>query len=268
MRYSLSLFALYLLCMPVVAQQNGNTDSAALKTINQWVALQSTWGVAASEPVPGSSLELVEKLRQVGPDGRTVIHYNFKVVGLAPDANYTMEYWPVGGSLPFQKVATGLHINKEGIVVCGPQMACGDKKQAEYPLELANRVAIGESVRFLLASEKDHTVWVTGIVIPFPLTATSGGCRVEFIRVTPNGEILLLKGTGFPTNQDITINGNSAGENHSSPAHTDSQGTFQKAELPFVTGKNSGTIEDTIMGGGDCHPSISAKWGEGSRELQ
>ena len=98
--------------------------------------------------------------------------------------------------------------------------------------------------------------------------AYAEGCQLESVRVTPNGEMFLLRGKGFPANQDITIDGNSAGEEHSSPVHTDGSGSFQKAELPFVIGKNFGTLEDTVTAGAECHPSLSVKWGEGSRELQ
>jgi len=238
--------------------------------LQRWATLQSAWGVPAAEPVPGSSLELVEKATNKGPEGYTIIHYNFKVKGLPLNATYYMEYWPVGGrSDPFQRIANGITINKDGLVVCSPTMACGNKNQPEYPLEVAvPRTGIGESHRFMLTSEKNGKVWVTGIAIPFPVTAKSGSCQLEFVRITPNGEMLLLRGTGFPANQDINIRGNSAGEEHSSTAHSDVSGSFQKAELPFVISKNSGTLQDTVTAGADCHPSLSAKWGEGSRELQ
>ena len=69
-----------------------------------------------------------------------------------------MEYWPVGGSShPFQKIANGVKINADGLVVCSPQMACGDKNKPEYPLEVAiPKTVKGDTHRFVLTSEKDH----------------------------------------------------------------------------------------------------------------
>jgi hypothetical protein len=221
-----------------------------MKLMQQWATLQAAWGVPAAEPVSGSSLELVEKERDKSPEGYTIVHYNFKAKGLPLNATYYMEYWPVGGpSDPFQRIANGVTINKDGLVVCSPKMACGDKSRPEYPLEVAiPRTGAGESHRFVLTSEKDRKLWITGIAIPFPVTATSGNCQLESVRVTPNGEMFLLRGKGFPANQDITIDGNSAGEEHSSPVHTDTSGSFQKAELPFLIGKNFGTLEDHCHG--------------------
>ena len=75
-------------------------------------------GGPSAQPVPGSSLELVERTRQKTPDRRTVFHYNFKVMGLPPNETYQVEYWPVGGAQfhPFQMVATHVHINGAGMI--------------------------------------------------------------------------------------------------------------------------------------------------------
>lgn len=271
MRSSRILLALCLLAaLYAFSQPLAPVDPQAVaKLLQEMATLQSIWGVPTAQPVPGSALQLIEKSREKGPEGRTVLQYNFKVTGLPTDATYYMEYWPIGGSIhPMQKVATGLHINQEGLIVCSPEMPCGNKSQAAWPMQIAiPRTALGESHRFVVRSEKDPKVWVTGINTPFPLTVSAGACQLEFMRVTPNGELFVLKGTGFPANQDITLHGNSAGEEHNSTAHTDAQGTFLKAELPFVAGKTSGTLEDTVTSG-DCHPSLSAQWGEGSRDFQ
>jgi hypothetical protein len=272
MQYSRTLLVLCLsIPASLLAQQNKKLGQAdTMQILQQWATLQAAWGVPTAEPVPGSSLELVEKERDKSPEGYTIIHYNFKVKGLPLNATYYMGYWPVGApSYPFQRIANGVRINNDGLVVCSPKMACGDKTKPEFPLEIAiPRTAKGETHRFVLTSEKNAKVLVTGLATPFPVTATSGSCQLEFVRVTPNGEMFLLRGTGFPANRDITISGDSAGEEHSSTTHTDASGIFQTAELPFVIGKTSGILEDAVTAGADCHPSLSAKWGDGSRELQ
>ena len=101
---------------------------------------------------------------------------------------------------------------------------------------------------------------ITGLAIPYsPLRSLSEGCQLESVRVTPNGEMFLLRGSGFPPNTDLTLMGDSAGELHPSKSHTDAEGRFQKVELPFVIGKDSGTIVDKVTEGATS-PSITAKW--------
>jgi hypothetical protein len=253
-----------------LAQQNGKIDErTTLNVVKEWSTLQATWGVPEFQPVSGSSLELVEKSRVKNSEGATAFHYNFKVKGLPQDATYTMEFWPVGGQVhSFQTIASGLKINSEGFVVCSPTMACGDKNQAEYALEVAMRTYKGGTLRFVLTSEKDRKEFVTGIATPFPIRSTNNGCQLEIVRLSPKGEVLLLSGSGYPANQDIVIQGNSAGEDHMETVHTDAQGHFQSSELPFVTGKSSGSLDLRVTQGADCHPSISAEWGEGSNKLQ
>jgi len=241
-----------------------------MNLMREWTRLQASWGTPAAQPVPGSSLQPIEKTREKAADGHSVIHYNFKVLGLPGDTTYRMDFWPVGGPTnPFQTIATGVRINKEGLVVCRPDMPCGDKKQLEYPLEVAiPGAALGDTERFILVSEKNPKVFVTGIAKPFPNHSTAGTCQLEITRITPNGELLLLSGSGFPLNTKLTIKGDSAGENHLSSAQTDAQGTFLSAQLPFVVGKTSGTLAETVTAGADCHPAISAEWGEDSHRLQ
>jgi hypothetical protein len=261
------LSAIFLSTVYGISQQNGTTNT--MQVLQEWTRLQATWGKPNLQPIPGSSLELVEKLREKDSEGRTIIHYNFKVSGLATEDTYTMEYWPIGGpSHPFQKLASGLRINKDGLIICGPQMVCGDKKQSEYPLETAVLTAVGETNRYLLTSEKNHKNWVTGIATPFPIRSNDGACQLEITRITRNGELLLFTGSGFPSNATITFQGDSAGEKKLSSAHTDERGNFQTAELPFILGQDSGILQKTVTDGANCKPTISTKWGHGSRELQ
>jgi hypothetical protein len=270
LRVWVSLIVCLNLCVSGLGQQNNKADEKSARTmqiVNEWSTLQAVWGAPAFQPVSGSSLELVEIKREKPSGGPTVIHYNFKVKGLPQDATYVMEYWKVGSSHPFKKIASGVKINKEGLVVCSPNMACGDRSQPEFPLEVAApEAAKGDPHRFVLTSQKNPKIWVTGIATPFPIRSASDGCQLEIVRLSPNGEILLLSGTGFPANQNITLQGNSAGENHIQTVHTDTQGHFQSSELPSVVGKSFGILEVKVAQGSDCHPSIVAEWGEGSHQ--
>jgi hypothetical protein len=250
-----------------ICQSNGKPDT--MHVLQEWVSLEAGWGKPDLQPVPGSSLKLIEKLRDKGADGRTLIYYNFKVSGMPTNDTYTMEYWQVGGPThPFQKVASGLRINKDGLVVCGPQMACGDRKQAEYPLEVSLHAALGEPHRYVLSSEKNVKTNVTAIAIPFPIRSTDGACQLDIVRITPNGELLLFTGSGFAPSATISFQGDSAGEKKLTTVHTNQQGEFQSAELPFVTGKDSGIFQLAPRDDASCKPSISTKWGKGSPEFR
>ncbi|MDR3734838.1 MAG: hypothetical protein P4L10_04790 [Acidobacteriaceae bacterium] len=266
---SLTIVCLTLSACALGQQNNKIDEKATLKMVKEWSTLQTTWGVPESQPISGSSLDLVEISKVKDSDGATAFHYNFKVKGLPQGATYTMEYWPVGGQVyPFQKIASGLKINAEGFVVCSPTMACGDKNQAEHALEVSLKTYKGGTLRFVLTSEKNHKVFVTGIATPFPIRSTDNGCQLEIVRLSPKGEILLLSGSDYPANQDIVIQGNSEGEDHINTVHTDSKGRFQSSELPFVVGNSSGSLDLKITQGADCHPTISVEWGEGSNILQ
>jgi hypothetical protein len=264
-------WALLIVCIfPCACGFSQQDSTKTMQILKEWSTLQSVWGVPSAQPISGSSLELIEKSREKSPDGTTIIHYNFKAKGLPENATYVMEYWPMGGpSYPFQKIAAGTKISPKGLVVCSPEMSCGDKNQPEYPLEVAIPATVrGDTHRFVLTSENNHNIWVTGIATPFPIRALNEGCQLEIVRMTLNGEMLILSGSGFPAKRDITFQGNSAGENHTQTVQTDANGHFQTSELPFVTGKDSGTLEVRVTQGADCHPSIAVEWGKGSRKFE
>jgi len=169
-----------------VARAAAGQSLTDLKRAN-WVPSSST---------PGTEVALVEQKREKSGEtskelrGATFVYYQLAAKGFEPQARYFV-WISVSRAHPLRLAEVTL--GDGGTVL-------DDKGK---PLTIVTLVSRGEPFSVALASE-DESKRAFGKVVPFPLTATDGGCTVEAEQVLP-GMAYELRGHGFDSGESVKL---------------------------------------------------------------
>lgn len=77
----------------------------------------------------------------------------------------------------------------------------------------------------------------------------------------PGAELVLVEGTGFAPNSELTMAMDSEGEKHDVKSKVDEQGRYISALMPYKQGLVQGTVNIRLKGGA-CSPTVSVPWGQ------
>ncbi len=231
----------------VCGQANANVQDA----VTNLVKMHNAWGASASSP--NASLTIQESSRS----GRT-IKFRLFAQGVAMDEIYSIVAWPVTQKQPVE-VQKGVTLDASGLAVCGgtPTTCRGDKPND--PIDLVFQPVPGEPVRLGLVSASS-AIKVFAKVVPVPLREEDRGCAVEAVLLTPGSELVLIEGSGFPANSELTIDSDSEGEHHSQKSKADADGRYESAMLPYKQGVTGGTLKVDLKSA-KCSPSVGIPWG-------
>ncbi len=192
-------------------------------------------------------------------NGQTMVDYRVKVTGAPQDRQYTLMVWPVTISQP---VATmdGLVIAADGTVGCPADStkSCARRFKGGE-LHLTYIPSKGEIYRHALISE-DHQARVFFSIIPDPFIASDKACSLEVVRLSPQFELVMVRGKGFQPGEELRFHTQSYQETHDVPVTADSHGEFQAHLTPAVKGRVAGTTAVTATAK-SCSPTISFEWG-------
>jgi hypothetical protein len=252
----LVLFPIFLSLLRVVgliAQET--TQSAANSQQNAadgLVRMHEAWGVKAS--TANASLAIKESTR-TGP----VIKLRLIAGGVPKDAVYSIVMWPVTQKGP-SEVLKGVTLDSSGLAVCaGKPGTCGTTDKPNDPIDLKVQPIPGEPVRLALISA-DGATKVFAKVVPNPLHGDDRGCGVDAILLTPGAELVLIVGTGFPGDGDVTMDSASEGEHHAGKGKADAEGRYVSAIMPYVQGV-AGGVTTVNLKAAKCGPSVKVPWG-------
>jgi hypothetical protein len=216
--------------------------------------MHEAWGPKAS--TPNMSLAITE-----GSRSGDVMKFRLTASGVPKESAYSIVAWPVTQKGPVE-VLKGVTLDASGLAICaGRPGTCGTADKPDDPIDLVFRSAPGEPVRLGLVSA-DGATKVFAKLVPVPLRGEEGGCSVEAILLTPGAEAVLIVGSGFPSNSDIAMDSESAGERHGGKGKTDADGRYVAA-LPYRQGVAGGTAKVNLKAG-KCAPSVSVPWGRGN----
>jgi hypothetical protein len=214
--------------------------------------MHEAWGPKAS--TPHASLAVQES----GRSGQ-VIKFRLVADGVPKESIYSLVQWPVTQKGP-SAVLNGVTLDASGLAVCaGRPGTCGTADKPDDPIDLVSRPVPGEPVRFGLISA-DGATKVFAKVVPVPLRGEDQGCSVEATLLTPGAELVLIAGSGFPSNSEIRMDSKSDDERHGGKGKTDADGRYMSSLLPYRQGLASGKTEVTLKAG-KCAPSVSVPWG-------
>lgn len=207
----------------------------------------------------GMSAE-VQLIKSFEVNGKTVMDYRLKVIGAPHDRFFTLMAWPVTLSQPVAAME-GLVVATDGTVGCP---ADSTKSCAEHikgkELHLSYVPSQGEIYRHALVSE-DHQARIFFSIVPEPMIASDKACSLEVVRLSPQFELVIVRGKGFAPGESLRFHTESYQENHDAQVTADARGDFQAYVTPAVKGRVSGTTAVTAVGK-NCSPSASFEWGQ------
>jgi hypothetical protein len=187
----------------------------------------SQWGAHYS--TPGSKLEFIEAGRKTQADGTTIVEYRLKATNLPRDNEYV--YWGRRAMSPPREIRR---------FVFGPNGGLVSKSDGE-PIEDVNIVVMyyqkGLAIEAALVSVNGE-VRVFAKVIPFPIEARDGACRIWLELISADGMAFIAQGEGFPAGEDINVISRSDGEQMSHRVKVYPDGTLPPSVLfPATVGQ-------------------------------
>lgn len=236
-----------------VCGQDGprSSNAGVPDAVTNLVKMHNAWGSSAS--TPNTSLTIQESSRS----GCT-IKFRLSAGGVAKDEIYSIVAWPVNQKQPIE-VQKGVTLDVSGLAICAgtPTTFSGDKPSD--PIDLVFQPVPGEPVRLGLVSASG-AIKVFAKIVPVPLRGEDRGCTVDGVLLTPGSELILIEGSGFPANGELTMNSDSEGERHSQKSKADIDGRYASAILPYKQGVAGGTATINLKSA-KCSPSVKIPWG-------
>lgn len=235
---------------------SAGTEAAVERQAVQTVEATMNWDKSSSPGVKVST-ELIKKAEV---KGHQVYEYRLKVSGAPHNQLYKLMVWPVTTAAPIVML-DGLEIAKDGTVGCPADSTdtCAQRfKGAELKLPYAAEK--GEIYRHALISH-DQKARAFFSILPDPIIQTDKACTLEAIRLSPNFELVAVRGKGFAPGTDVIFRTQSFQDVHTAAVQPDKNGQFHAQLTPFVKGRTSGTIEVSATGP-SCAPHLSFEWGK------
>jgi hypothetical protein len=119
--------------------------------------------------------------------------------------------------------------------------------------------APGEIYRHALISD-DHQTRIFFSIVPDPLIASDKACSLEVVRLSPQFELVMVRGKGFQPGEELRFHTQSYQEIHDTAVNADSRGEFRAQLTPMVKGRVAGATSVAATGI-NCAPIISFDWG-------
>jgi hypothetical protein len=207
---------------------------------------------------PGTKAEVL-LLKKGDYQGKPMADYRVKISGAAPGGQYTLMAWPVMLEQPVVAME-GLAIAADGTVGCpaSSTKSCAQRiKGAE--LHLTYVPSPGEIYRHALISE-DHQTRIFFSIVPDPIVANDKACSLEVVRLSPQFELVVVRGKGFQPGEQLHFHTQSYQEIHDTAVTANALGEFGAGLTPTVKGRVAGS-STVLATGKNCAPTISFNWG-------
>lgn len=233
------------------------TDEQQMELARKLLAQQYAWDQGATSGV--TRLVFKERERKKTDQG-TVITYDVSAPGLPTDLHYTLMGWPLNRGV--EPIRGGITLTADGRLTCTGKTPADCKPDADPIISFSVQAARGEPKRFVLISD-DKKAKSLGTVVAFPIIGKDAGCSLEVLLGTPDGQIVMVKGSGFAPNTSVPISSDSAGEVVDGVWKIDEKGNLMSSVFPQVRGKTSGETTIVVKAPG-CSPKVTFRWGKDS----
>ena len=233
------------------------TDEQQMELARKLLAQQYAWDQGATSGV--TRLVFKERERKKTDQG-TVITYDVSAPGLPTDLHYTLMGWPLNRGV--EPIRGGITLTADGRLTCTGKTPADCKPDADPIISFSVQAARGEPKRFVLISD-DKKAKSLGTIVAFPIIGKDAGCSLEVLLGTPDGQIVMVKGSGFAPNTSVPISSDSAGEVVDGVWKIDEKGNLMSSVFPQVRGKTSGETTIVVKAPG-CSPKVTFRWGKDS----
>jgi hypothetical protein len=256
---------LFVVCTGLAHAQTGSggatQDQPPMDVARKLLGQQYAWDQSGALAV--TRLIFKEKSRKKTDQG-TVLTYDVSAPGLPTDQHYTLVAWPLNRGI--EPVRSGISLTADGKLTCTGKTQADCKPEADPIINIAVQAARGEPKRFGLISD-DQKVKALGTIVPFPIIGKDAGCSLEVLLGTPDGDVAMVKGSGFAPNTSVPISSDSAGEVVTGTWNVDDKGNLMSSVLPQVRGKTSGDTTILVKAPG-CSPKVTFHWGKASYRVE
>ncbi len=210
-----------------------------------------TWGDELN--TPGTELAAHLMIRQTR-NGAEYGFYDFYLTGAPRDQSYTIFQWPLGKSEPQEVLAA--YVSADGRL-CMKANECHDTSGPFVMLAFLSSPGLPHRIEIV---SKDGKYKAVVMIVPKRIIAEDKGCSVEVIRAREDFSFAVIRGKGFPPNEEIQYLSHSAGEELKGSFKTNAHGEFTTGLGAGVKGKQKGTDEIGFKASG-CAPFVSYHWG-------
>ena len=256
---------LFVLCAGLAHAQAGpggaTQEQPPMDVARKLLGQQYAWDQSGALAV--TRLIFKEKSRKKTDQG-TVLTYDVSAPGLPTDQHYTLVAWPLNRGIA--PVRSGISLTADGKLTCTGKTQADCKPEADPIINISVQAARGEPKRFGLISD-DQKVKALGTIVPFPIIGKDAGCALEVLMGTPDGDVAMVKGSGFAPNTSVPISSDSAGEVVTGIWKVDDKGNLMSSVLPQVRGKTSGDTTILVKAPG-CSPKVTFHWGKDSYRVE
>jgi hypothetical protein len=254
---------LFVVCSGLVHAQaqagsgNASEEPKTMDIVKKLLGQQYAWDQNGALAV--TRLVFKEKSRKKTDHG-TVLTYDVSAPGLPTDQHYTLIAWPLNRGI--EPVRSGISLTADGKLTCTGKTPTDCKPEDDPIISIVVQAAKGEPKRFGLISD-DQKAKALGTIVPFPIIGKDAGCSLEVLLGTPDGDVAMVKGSGFAPNTSVPISSDSAGEVVTGTWKVDDKGNLMSSVLPQVRGKTSGDTTILVKAPG-CSPKVTFHWGKDS----
>jgi hypothetical protein len=252
----LRIFAVvFIVCGAVTAQ----TSNDARKEVETRVNALLNIHIGIENQIPNGWSYAIMPVSMNRADGDTVVasvHILFR--GVPPGTLFEEQVLPVGEDKPVSSLG-GISVGKDGTLICGGRSPeqCRNAAKPDDPIEFTLQALKGEPHRLLFVSPAGT---IGMVIVPNPVSNTNRGCTLSAVRLTPEFDLALITGTGYPPNTDIHYVAK-PGRNVEQIIQSDGRGVFRFAQIPTAKpDQKSGTLQLKINVP-TCSPEVKYDWG-------
>ncbi|MGC2300428.1 MAG: hypothetical protein WA476_16590, partial [Acidobacteriaceae bacterium] len=162
--------------------------------------------------------------------------------------------------------------------------SCADTMQPHQPVEIQTTAAPGEAIR-VAVMEEDRKHGAAVSTIPFPVSSTDQGCRLQIILGMKDAALVLIEGTGFPPNTPLKLDAITGDNTRPLHPRANAEGRIVVPLLTGAKGQTSGQTTVRFAGVNhtptldtsaaapaspdpSCAPSVTFPWGDGSYKTE
>jgi len=227
----------------------------SLLLFSSQISAHDAFVLDARRATPGPRLALVELPAAPGVAGK---RYRLEVgPGLSRGATFGVFTKPFDHG--FHEVESGFQVDEAGALATGKPGEAGRRRLDEialvpgpYPLAAVWEVALVSA---------DRSVRVFTKVVPYPITASDGGCRVSLELASHLGERFVAAGSGFPAGEDVLAEQRYSGRQIQRKLRVSPEGLLAQDVLTHrAIGADRGARY--AVKARTCQVSIEYNWGE------
>jgi hypothetical protein len=192
------------------------------------------------------------------------VRYQLHGTGFATGTVFSL--WAQEFGRPFRMVASDLRIDSLGNVG-SRDMVGGAAQDRIKPLELEPGYSPPGAAWMVALVSVDRTIRAFAAVIPYPIVARDGPCKLQLELVSYRGDRFVATGSGFSPGEEVAIESASGSRTNRKRQRILKDGRLVPDVVSHVQLDSERTARYTVAGN-SCRVTIDYRWGEEALEAR